>query len=318
LDSVTDRPAIGGAAAGLSFTDRLLGGALRLHGRLTRRFGLVGFRQSASLIRRLRRGQGLIGVQLNADSTFTFPLADRYWSQPMLVATEPYEPEIAWLLRSAAGRPYALLDCGANMGYWSILASSGAYGRHPAVAIEAAHENVALLQLNARANGGRFRIVHRAIAETSGQTVRLYGSRHDAHSLRPDWNEIGNTAASQDVETISLDDAAAQFLPDCSFPPLVKLDVEGVEIEALKGAGGLRTEGALFVYEDHAKERDHPVTTFVFSLGDMEIWSLEAQSRPVRVSTLQQVTAIKTTPGRGYNFFAFRTGSPWASLFQQA
>lgn len=310
----------GDAASGLprpSIADLIFGGVLRIHAQLARRYGVIGFRQCASIVRRLRRGQGLISVRLNPDSVFIFPLADRYWSQPMLVDSEPYEPEIAWLLRASAELPYAMLDCGANMGYWSILASSSTYNRRPVVAIEAAEPNYQLLLINARANGDRFHaVLHRAVTAASGQTVKLYGSRHAAHSIRPDWNVTGDPTACQDVETISLDDAAAQFLPRRSIPPLVKLDVEGAEIDAMAGASRLRAEGAIFVYEDHFKEADHPVTAQIMSFGDMEVWSLDAQSRPVRLSTLEQVTAIKTKPGQGYNFFAFRTDSPWARFFR--
>jgi FkbM family methyltransferase len=293
--------------------DRLFGGVLRAAAALTSLWGGAGFRHAVSLVRRMCGGRGLVAVSLNDDSRFVFPLGDRYWSRPLLSRGERYEPEIEWLMRSARTKPYGLLDCGANMGYWSVLASSAAYGRRPAVAIEASRANFDLLVNNAQLNGGRFRAVHQAIWDESGKTLKLHGERHEGRSLRADWSAGG---ASEDVETISLDDAADRYLPDRSFPLLVKLDVEGVEIEAFKGGRRLIAEGALIAYEDHGKEPTHPVSQFVMSLGDVEIWNLEQGRTPKRVASLEQMSAIKRDRKRGYNFFAFRSGSPWAALFQ--
>ena len=74
---------------------------------------------------------------LNEDACLIFPENDNYWSLGTTLGRHLDEPEIDWVLQRAIDRPYALIDCGANIGYWSVLASSMPYGRHRAVAIEA-------------------------------------------------------------------------------------------------------------------------------------------------------------------------------------
>jgi FkbM family methyltransferase len=262
-------------------------------------------------------GRELLSATLNEDARFLFPPNDEYWSAGVTVGDRLYEPEVDWLLRRAAERPYALVDCGANIGYWSIVASSRPYGRHPAVAIEASRANWELLVLNARANGDRFRVLHRAILDESGKRVTLYGRKHYGMSLREDWHP-GDGDRSEEVETITVDEVADHYTPDRRHPALVKLDVEGSEIEAMLGGRRTLDEGALFVYEDHGKEPSHRISRFVLSLGDVGIWHVGADLRPARVAGVDQVAMVKTDARMGYNFFACRRGSPWSSIFVEA
>jgi FkbM family methyltransferase len=256
--------------------------------------------------------QELVSVSLNSDAVFIFPQGG-YWSQSVCGL---YEPEIGWILRRAAERPYAFLDGGANYGYWSILASSAPYGRHSSIAIEASLRNFEYLVKNAHANGCRFHSLRRALLDESGRQVILYGKSPAGMSLRKDWHP-DDIDCCEDVETITLDDVADRYLPDRKHPAFIKLDVEGSEIEAIKGGRRLIDEGALIVYEDHGKEPSHPVSRFVLSLEDIEIWSFGPDERAIRITGLDQVAAIKKDPIVGYNFFAYRRPSPWSSLFEE-
>ena len=225
-----------------------------------------------------------------------------------------YEPEIEQLLRRAADKPYDLLDAGANYGYWSILASSAPFGRHRVAAIEASESNFKCLVANARANGGRFHALHYAVLNVSGEAVRLYGKRHWGLSLRKDWYPP-DAEQYEEVQTITLDDVAGRFFPVRDHPALIKLDVEGAEIEAIKGACRLIEEGALVAYEDHGKEPSHRISRFVLSRDDLMTWYVDANNRTTQITSIDQVEAIKRDPILGYNFFTCRRSSPWCSLF---
>jgi hypothetical protein len=122
----------------------------------------------------------------------------------------------------------------------------------------------------------------------------------------------------EDVETISLDDAASRYFPEGGRPVLIKLDVEGVEAEAMMGAQRLIQEGALVVYEDHGRDSTHSATRHVLGLGEMGICSLDPNERLIHIQHAGQLDAIKTNPVTGYNFFAYRRSSPWARLFPES
>jgi FkbM family methyltransferase len=254
----------------------------------------------------------IVRVALNEDALFVVPKNDGYWWPNSVLGG--YEPEIEHLLRRAADRPYDLLDAGANYGYWSILASSAPFGRHRVAAIEASENNFKCLVANARANGDRFHALHYAVLDVSGETVRLYGKKHWGLSLRKDWHPA-DVEHYEEVQTITLDGVAGRLFPSRAYPPFIKLDVEGAEVEAIQGAGRLIGEGALIAYEDHGKEPSHRISRFVLSRDDLMIWYVDANNRTTQITNIDQVEAIKRDPILGYNFFACRRLSPWASLF---
>jgi FkbM family methyltransferase len=252
----------------------------------------------------------LISVTLNENARFLYPHNDRYWSPRSTNSVGLYEPEIDWLLRRAIERPYALIDCGANIGYWSTVASSAPYGGHKAVAIEASSENYEILTANARANNDRFATLHRAIFDKSGMRVRLFGKQHAGKSLRTDWHpdEIDHF---EDVETVTVDDVARLHLPNRKYPPLLKLDVEGAEIEAMQGAQQLIGEGALIIFEDHGKQSTHPVSRFVLARRELDAWWLSPTQQLKQITKIEQVAEIKQDTRTGYNFWVFRESSGW-------
>ena len=215
-------------------------------------------------------GPGLTCAVLNEDAKFVFPADDNYWCPSVTVGKGLYEPEIDWLLQRAGERPYAMLDCGANIGYWSVLASSAPYGRHPVVAIEASRANCQLLLRNAQANGDRFLTLHRAVYAESHKLVQLFGHRHYGKSLRIDWHADGSDHV-EEVETITIDDVTDRYFPNREYPMLLKIDVEGAEIEAIKGARRQMDEGALLIYEDHGKDPRHEVSRYILAHDDLVV-----------------------------------------------
>ncbi|WP_249125561.1 FkbM family methyltransferase [Bradyrhizobium manausense] len=153
----------------------------------------------------------------------------------MLNPRYDHEEEIEAFLRCAADLRYSFVDCGANFGYWSVLASSRPFGRQPTLAIESSPENAKRLGANALLNGDRFRWLNAAVGGQAAGFVRITGARHEAlETLRLTENE------PDAVPVVSLDSLVAGGLVDASLPVVVKLDVEGVEIEALTGAERLR------------------------------------------------------------------------------
>jgi FkbM family methyltransferase len=168
-----------------------------------------------------RLARQIATVRLPAGQSVCFPAYDEYWAR-YLYAGVPYEPDVEAIFRRFAhGR--TLVDCGANIGYWSARAEE--FGFNEAVAIEANEALIPLLQRNHRG-----RNLHAAVHSQSGLTMRL-GGEGAAASLG---------ATGREVRTIALADLGI------SGPALVKLDVEGSEVAAIQGAGTL---DAIYVYE---------------------------------------------------------------------
>jgi FkbM family methyltransferase len=288
---------------------RALAGGLRAYGS-SDNVNWKRFTQLAKIARAAHLRNGLARVQLGPDNQFIFPLGDHFW-HPVFLGHK-YEPPVEWLLRRAATLRYAMIDCGANMGYWPSLVSGKEFGARPIVAIEASRSNFNYLENNAHANGDRFMPLHRAISDVSGKKVRLYGRMHFGRSLVPDWNAGPRDAQFEEVETITIDDIAAQYLSAHKGPVLIKLDVEGVEVAAMNGARKTLEQGALLIYEDHEKQEESPATAHLLGMGDMEIWHLGRDNALVKIEKLDQVQPLKSS---GFDFFAYRRGSQWAKLF---
>ena len=184
---------------------------------LTRSFEALGLRGAPTLLRYLSRAlpaAGAATVTLPGGQEISFPAHDPYWCR-YLYAGVPYEPDVEVILRRLApGR--VLIDCGANIGYWSVRA--GELGFTAAIAIEA---NGALIPYLTRNYDGP--VIHAAVYSASGE--RLCFSGEGATGA------IGESG--KPVQSIALKDL------DVDGPAVIKLDVEGAEIPAIEGAEGM-------------------------------------------------------------------------------
>jgi FkbM family methyltransferase len=243
-------------------------------------------------------------VRLNEDSRFAFDLGDPYWAR-LLAYGFVYEPEVDRVLRAFADLPYTFVDAGANLGYWSILAGSLEYGAHRSLAIEAASETYGLLLGNRSLNDDRFECVHGAVADRPGMEVTFAISAHHAGSGIADSGEIRRVRGSETVSTVTLDEVVATH-GAASEPLVVKLDVEGAEVAALRGAQTLLESDALVLYEDHGKDPEARVSATAIELG----WTVFVpDGRGFVPAGLEAIRRFKRRPNVGYNLVACRAGS---------
>ena len=261
----------------------------------------IGCRMITSLI-----DQREIVVQLDEDARFAFPFGDGYWSL-LLDRGFVYEGDIEGFLRSIADVDYGFVDGGANFGFWSVLVSSRTFGSHPVIAIEASSVNAAKLRRNAELNGSRFKILHRALGSTSGNKVWLGGAKHEAFRV-----EEANGGAGESVEMISLDSLLDQGLVSSGQRLVIKLDVEGMEIEAARGGKRLLANETVIIVEDHGADRAHAVSRYLLTEAGCQLFVFDATSQRYEALTdLSVLDRIKTSTAFGYNVFA--TNSPfWA------
>jgi FkbM family methyltransferase len=264
-----------------------------------------GFSVGARVIRSLIDQREIV-VMLNEDARFAFPFGDGYWSL-LLDRSFVYEDEIEGFLRAVADVDYTFIDGGANFGFWSVLASSRPFGSHPVIAIEASSVNAAKLRRNAELNEGRFKILHRAIGSTTGNTVWLGGAKHEAFRV-----EEADGGAGESVEMISLDSLLDQGLVSSGQRLVIKLDVEGMEIEAAKGGKQLLANETVIIVEDHGSDRAHTVSRYLLEEARCQLFVFdEASERYEALTDLAMLDRIKASTAFGYNVFA--TNSPfWA------
>lgn len=140
-------------------------------------------------------------------------------------------------------RPGTLvLDIGAHVGIYTLLAANRVGSAGKVIAVEPDPENLCLLDDNVRYN--KFdrivQVIPRAASNRSG-TVQLFrGSRTNESSLHP----LDEVESEISIKCVKLD----QFVGE-EHVAVIKLDVEGHEIEALEGMeGAIRRSDGLVVF----------------------------------------------------------------------
>jgi FkbM family methyltransferase len=286
-----------GALEGANAWERLAALALSSGSKVASSFSHRGYNSCANLLRKTLPERD-IAIRLNPDATFEFPYGDGYWSK-LLNRSFSYEDELELLFRHSVGVDYTLIDCGANFGYWSVLISSAPYGSHKAIAIEPSSQNFAKLKNNAEINGNRFEVMKCAIGAGRG-TARLSGTKHEAFSIAGDAGGGGG----EDVPVITLDNLLDDGKISFDGKYLIKLDVEGVEIEAIKGGTRLLQGDSAVLCEEHGNDRNHTVSRYILEQTPLKLIVYDPRSNRLEtVTELSILDRIKVSTHVGYNVF---------------
>ncbi len=304
---MTDRPAIAfdrasGQLEGASLAERWAALAMQMGARASAPFAHSGFSLGCRLLSTMLPKRDIV-VRLNDDAVFAFPFADGYWSV-LLNRRHTYEVEIDTFLRAVADMDYTFLDCGANFGLWSVLVTSAPYGRHRAIAIEASSANAAKLARNAGLNGNRFGVRHEAIGRTSGGHAWLGGRKHEALSITAAHAE----EPGEEVSVTSLDGLIEDGVIAADGRYVLKLDVEGMEIEALAGGRRLLEADTVVICEEHGCDREHKVTRYLLAETAAHVFVLDPATRrfePVVDTAI--LDRIKVNRKVGYNVFVTKS-----------
>ncbi len=144
------------------------------------------------------------------------------------------------------------VDVGANIGYYTLLAVRAI---RDATAVYAFEPNAGVrtrLEENLRLNGvfGRVQVRRQAVARASGEIAFYKSTASDNSGLSSILPGSGRSDEAEVVPSVSLDDFATT-LPAGRSIDLIKIDVEGAELEVLAGGAGLlaRADGPALVFE---------------------------------------------------------------------
>jgi FkbM family methyltransferase len=284
-----------GALGGANLWERTAALALATGAKISSHFSHRGYIGCANLLRKTLPARN-IAIKLNEDATFEFPYGDGYWSK-LLDRSYHYEDELELLFYHSRDVDYTLLDCGANYGYWSVLVTSKPFGAHRAIAVEPSSENFSKLANNADINGNRFETMKCAIGAAKG-TARLSGTKHEAFSI------AGGTEGGEEVPVMALDDLLndGRVAPDGKY--LIKLDVEGVEIDAIKGGARLLACDSVIMCEEHGNDPDHTVSRYILEQTPLKLIVYDPRSNRLEtVTELSILDRIKVSTHVGYNVF---------------
>lgn len=285
-----------GSLEGANLWERTAALAFATGSKISSHFSHRGYNHCANLLRKALPERN-IAIKLNPDATFEFPYGDGYWSK-LLNRSFSYEDELELLFSDSVDVDYTLLDCGANFGYWSVLVSSAPYGSHKAIAIEPSSQNFAKLANNAEINGNRFEVMKCAIGAARG-TARLSGTKHEAFSIADPADGGG-----EEVPVIALDNLLDDGRISADGKYLIKLDVEGVEVEAIKGGTRLLQGDSVLLCEEHGSDRNHTVSRYILDQTPLQLIVYDPSSNRLEtVTELSILDRIKVSTHVGYNVF---------------
>lgn len=149
-------------------------------------------------------------------------------------------------------------DIGANVGYFSLLAAVLAGQEGKIIAFEPLPRNLTFLRRHVALNAleGLVQILPVAVSDQSGEAAFDPGAS----------TAMGHLAESGEitVRMVALDEIAAELPP----PDFMKVDVEGAEYAALKGARRILEKHRPVLFLDtHQREAHEPTLSLLQELG---------------------------------------------------
>lgn len=215
---------------------------------------------------RARSDDGLVRYRVD-DFVFYLDLDDPGLSRRLLVRGE-HEPTTERLWRDAIEEGMEIVDVGANLGYYTVMAADRVGGSGHVHAIEPVPENHRILRKNVTANGfaapndfgegvvssgepngsGVVSTYQTAVG-ASDETATMYLTDESNWGTLMSWDEderassymvekmAEKTRDTADVETITLDSFVEEA--DVGSVDAFRMDVEGYEVEITEGMAGV-------------------------------------------------------------------------------
>jgi len=185
-------------------------------------------------------------------------------------------------------------DIGANVGLFTIAAAQKAGPTGNILAIEPDIWLAALLQRTAaaqRPNAAPIHIMQVAVSGATGtQTLHIANRNRASNHLSsvPEHSQAGGTRETYEVQCITLDSLLEEIPDDHSQertppPNLVKIDVEGSEIDLLNGSHRLLTTIRPIIMCE-SQHRNRPAVTTIFNRYNYKLYDWDTNPR-VEVQT---------------------------------
>ncbi len=173
------------------------------------------------------------------------------WQSHTEYALGTYEPDFFQALRKHIRSGDACVDVGGNLGYYSLLMArlTGPKGR--VVTFEPVAENLAVLRENIEINKFKnIKVVDSALGERAG-VLKLIRSGSETFTATPSTRGYAVEGEHMEVE-VRVDTLDSYLDREFLRPNVIKIDVEGAELDVLRGATEtLRTARPTLLLEIH-------------------------------------------------------------------
>jgi len=272
---------------------------LGLSSAVSRPFGYRGYYRVAEALAKVSTAEPL-RIKLGLSSEFEFDSSDPYWLS-LLGRAYDYEPEVAHCLHViSAASEFEFIDCGANYGYWSVLATDSSLRCVGASAVEADMNTFKKLERNRALNEDRFSILHKAVGSADGLMVTIGGEgNHAGRRVAKEGETLSGTLG--EVESVTLRTLLERTKG--GGLTVIKLDVEGAEVDSLSTLPGLPKPGLVVIFEDHGRDIHSQNVSFAIEALGMEVFFL-TRSGGIPVASADEASKLKKRLTVGYNFLA--------------
>ena len=194
--------------------------------------------------RRLRTAARRVGKSLpkkivNCPPGFKINVSMNEWIGSHIAFERTYEPGLAKLLDSVISEQAHFVDVGANIGFFTLLAACKISEKGRVSAIEANPLTAQQLRDNIELNGYSKKVDVYEVAAWSKQDTLRFNIAPAGKSGEASVREVEDSSGSCQVTAAALDD----IIPYIEYPiTAIKFDVEGAELEAIKGARKIISE----------------------------------------------------------------------------
>lgn len=156
----------------------------------------------------------------------------------------PLQQTLARYLQQGA----VFYDIGANIGFFSVMGAKLVGATGLVYAFEPVPDNAARIRYNARLNNfSQITVIEKAVSKTMGEGQLLLTTNIGGHALAS-ADRPPDVRGSMTVDLVSIDELIAQ--KQLTPPTLVKIDVEGAELDVLQGMQQtIRQYQPIIVYE---------------------------------------------------------------------
>lgn len=249
--------------------------------------------------------KGLQGKRILALDSFAiqFDNCDPYWSQ-LISKYFKYEPEVENWLRRECLPDIFFIDCGANIGYWSLFVSK-VLKVESFVAVEPNPRIFQVLIENLKLNNLPLSALQAAVGDLSqgNPTINLYLNTSPG-------NHVGASIYRENTINSEIIEVPVVQFSELLEPAiktnknvLLKLDVEGAEISSFKLIPELIRNRVQIIYEDHGRDRACLTTKWLLSSNAYKIYFLKPTGS-VAIQSIEALVELKKSRKKGYNLVA--------------